>query len=281
MQQSTFHEFESISQCPVCNAGALEQAFPPDIIRCKDCGVLFRSPRPTQKAIQKSYDSDVTFSSWEAEREHRDRTWRRRLKLLQRFHEGTGRLLDVGCGDGHWMEVASEAGFQCEGSDFSSAAVERATRKGFRVHLGQFDEIPLGIDKFDVITLWHVLEHVPKPGDILKSLRKLLAPSGILVIAVPNEENKLFRHRSGLGNKNPLGELQFGHEIHLTHFQPSTLRKALSIAGFETKHFGVDDLYARRSLRNKAVVKLHRLLAASTGWHFGIAMTAVARTQRK
>ena len=68
---------------------------------------------------------------------------------------------------------------------------------------------------------------------------------------------------------------RWGHEIHLTYFQPRTLRNALQRAGLKVKNFGVDDIYGLRSFRNRAVLAMHKTLSALFWWHFSMAMYAI------
>ena len=186
--------------------------------------------------------------------------------------------MDVGTGDGHFLDVAREAGFQVEATELSDTGIERARQRGFSVHKGQMLDIDFQGRRFDAITIWHVLEHVPNPGEMLREIYSLLKPGGILAVAVPNEENKLLRHRLGLRTEsNPLGSLDWGKEIHLTHFQPWTLRRNLQKVGFEILDFGVDDIYLVRSGRNRLVLAAQCFLSRLTGYHFSMAMYCICR----
>ena len=243
---------------------------------CKSCKLIFRSRRPTQDEIQASYDSDETFSSWEEQYTERHTMWSRRVKLIQGFSTGS-KLLDIGTGDGHFLDIARESGFCCEGTEFSNAGKSRAEKLGFKIHFGQLMELNLPADSFDIVTIWHVLEHVPNPGDILKDVFRILKPGGIIAVAVPNEENLLFRWRIRKTSVNPLGEHEWGKEIHLTHFQPQTLRRSIRRNGFGLTYFGVDDVYGNRNFRNMSVLNLHKIFSLLSGWHFSIAMICVAQ----
>ncbi len=201
--------------------------------------------------------------------------WKRRLDLLKRF-KNAGRLLDVGAGDGYFLDMAKDGGFSTYGTELSSTGAGYADKLGHRLLLGQLKDIDFGGLKFDVITLWHVLEHLPNPGEALSIISGLLDPGGIFALAVPNEENHLFRYRMGLKKcPNPLGPIVWGEEIHLTHFQPATLRSALRARGFEVRDFGVDDIYWDRSVKNLAKLAMQKSLSALFGWHFSMAMYCV------
>ena len=99
-----------------------------------------------------------------------------------------------------------------------------------------------------------------------------------MVLAVPNEENKLFRDRvKGIKTGVPWGPIKWGSEIHLTNFQPDTIRGTLRLKGYSVENFGVDDVYLARTLRIRLVLLMQKALSAVSGWHFSIAMFAVGR----
>ncbi len=278
--QNAFQYFENVEACPVCGNAEFIQAFEADVSRCGKCLTYFRSPRPTQTDIQRSYDYGANYAQWkESDPKARRAMWDRRLQLIRQF-KPSGDLLDVGAGDGYFMGVAAESGYTTSGTELSATGIEIARRKGQVIRQGQLTSIEFDGRKFDVVTIWHVLEHVPNPGEVIATAHKLLKPEGILAIAVPNEENSLFRHRLGLRRAvNPLGSLTWGQEIHLTHFQPETLRAALKRADFEILKFGVDDIYADRSWRNLAKLTMQKTLSALIGWHFSMAMYCVSRAR--
>jgi len=274
-----FQEFESTGKCPTCGSETVETAFEPDIGRCANCRVYFRSPRPTQNEIARSYDTGETFTAWQREEPARAKMWERRATLVRRFRSG-GKLLDIGTGDGRFLRAARTHGYQVTGTELSAEGASYARKDGFDIRLGQVMDIELPRENFDIITIWHVLEHVPNPGELLHRMHALLKPGGILIVAVPNEENYFVRRALHLPvRSSPFAPLVFGGEIHLTYFQPATLRTTLRIAEFELLEFGVDDLYSVRDTKMKLRLSLQRLLARVTQWHFAVAMYAVC--QRK
>ena len=212
----TFEEYETLSVCPVCGSSDFSRIFEPDVTECARCHVLFRNPRPTQAEIRRSYDCGSNYEEWQTHESQRSLLWQRRLSLLTRFKR-SGSLLDVGAGDGFFLDFAKAAGFTTYGTELSSTGAAYAEKRGHKLFLGQLRDIDFGGQKFDVITLWHVLEHLPDPGGALSIISSLLEPGGIFVLAVPNEENHLFRFRTGLKKgPNPLGPIVWAKEIHLT-----------------------------------------------------------------
>jgi len=271
----TFEEYETLESCQVCGSGQFRKVFEPDVVQCDRCHVFFRNPRPTQAEIRRSYDFGSNYAEWQQDDSKRCRMWERRVNHLTRYKK-TGRLLDVGAGDGYFLDCAKAAGFTTYGTELSSTGADYAGKRGHQLLLGQLRDIDFHGLKFDVITLWHVLEHLPDPGNALSIIFNLLEPGGIFGVAVPNEENQLFRHRIGtIKTANPLGPIVWAKEIHLTHFQPATFRAALREHGFQVREFGVDDIYWDRSLSNMAKLTMQKSLSALLQWHFSMAMYCV------
>jgi 2-polyprenyl-3-methyl-5-hydroxy-6-metoxy-1,4-benzoquinol methylase len=271
-----FAEFEEPRNCPVCQAAGPFLPVSKAVERCPACRVYFANPRPTQQSIAASYESGATFDSWMEDEASRKVMWDRRIKLMEGDFRGKT-LLDVGTGDGRFLTAARAAGFTCLGTELSENGARRARAAGHRVLMGQFCDIDFDGEKFDVVTMWHVLEHVPNPGETLVRIRGLLKPGGRFYVAVPNEDNAFINYRLGFRRDREAAIMppRWGHEIHLTYFQPSSLRRALRHAGFKVTRFGVDDIYNRRSLRNQAVLALQKNLSALFGWHFSMAMFAI------
>lgn len=276
---ASFQEFETLTLCPVCGSEHTIRTFEPDVDRCKACACYFRNPRPTQTEIQRSYDYGANYQNWaQLDPVARRAMYARRVQLLRAVAKSDGTLLDVGAGDGSFLDLAKNAGFVTMGTELSETGAKLARDRGHEIRLGQLLDIDFQGQTFDAITLWHVLEHLPDPGKAMARVLSLLQPGGIFGLAVPNEENQLFRHRCGLVKAaNPLGSLAWGEEIHLTHFQPATLRRALRSAGFEILRFGVDDIYLDRSAKNLGKLALQKTLNAFLSWHFSMAMYCICR----
>lgn len=270
---------ETLSVCPVCGQSDYRAQYKPDVCKCRSCKTLFRNPRPTQADIARSYDRGHTYDIWhqETNAENWDNLWTRRLQFVRGFKSG-GRHLDIGAGDGTFLRKTKEAGFSVIGTELSETGAAYIRQAGIDVRIGQFMEITLPDSEYDLITLWHVLEHVPDPGAVIARIRKIIAPHGVLVIAVPNEDHSIWRKRLMPWNhKTAFGPSTFGEEIHLTHFQPSTLKGLLRAHQFRVAYFGVDDFYSDRSFLKRIKVGFYAELARIAGWHPAVAMVAVGR----
>lgn len=236
--------------CPIC--GGLEARLfgrssrDPDqegaTVRCPDCSLVFVDPVPRSAVTQDAYGADY-YEPWQERREERARVrmWRRRLALIE-SRRGRGALLDVGCGDGLFLKVARDAGWSVDGIEFSPEGARRSShRLGRPVAVGDLAAASGLRGPFDVVSLWHVLEHLVSPSSMLEAARLRLRPGGLLVVAVPNLDNLPMRaaYRLARGRPLPLYE-QEAREPHLSHFSPRTLRDFLERRGFEEMELCAD-----------------------------------------
>jgi 2-polyprenyl-3-methyl-5-hydroxy-6-metoxy-1,4-benzoquinol methylase len=137
-----------------------------------------------------------------------------------------GRLLDVGCGSGTFLERMRDFGWQVAGVEPDPKAREAArARLGPDLTLVEsLENEALHVDSFDAVTLSHVIEHVPDPVDTLRKCQRLLIPGGLLVCVTPNT--------ASLGARSfGKGWLHWDPPRHLHLFDPATLERALSDAG--------------------------------------------------
>ncbi len=218
--------------CPGCGApGALPfcsvEARGPgqcSAVRCPQCSLVYIDPVPPEVTAHESYGSGY-YEPWQG-REERARLvlWARRLRMVEaRVPRGT--LLDVGCGDGLFLKVARGAGWRVDGIEFSPEGARRSSRRlGRPVAVGDLARERVLQGPFDVITLWHVLEHLVEPAAMLDAARARLRPGGLLVVAVPNLDNLPMRVAYRLARGRPLSLYETGaREPHISHFSPRTL----------------------------------------------------------
>ena len=227
-------------KCPYCGeASAITQLIPHQshhtsdpyrMVGCMTCGFRYTRPLPTFEELDRLYGSAYygettpSFFSWDRLRLllHSTVLWQRRRALLN--HQA-GRLLDVGCGDGDFAATMKRRGWEAYGTEFSTAARQLGEAKGVKVHQGDVASAQFPNDFFDVVTLWHVLEHVPDPTAELTEIYRILRPGGLLVLETPNIASLTFQ----LCKKSwfPLGI-----PGHLQHFTPETLNRFIQRAGF-------------------------------------------------
>lgn len=199
------------------------------VVRCAACGLCFTRPLPDEAEYTALYNEayylgqQARLIGGELLRGVLDESIvAGRLGLLRR---PPGRALDVGCGPGLYLDRLRRRGWQVEGTDRSPAAVRLTRRRGLTVHHGPLAELDLPSDSFDLVTLWHVLEHLEDPlGDLL-TIRRLLRPGGELMLEVPNFASVTSRWA---------GASWFSLQVpvHLQHFSPASLDRLLHRAGF-------------------------------------------------
>ena len=140
-----------------------------------------------------------------------------------------GRLLDVGCGAGDFLAVAVAAGYEAEGIDVSEAAAEICREKGLKARSGDLLEEDFD-DRFDVITLWDVVEHLRDPIAVLRRAGELLRPGGLLFAKVPAFGDLSVRLSATFPR---FAGLLLGAPSHVQYFTKSTLKTAVERAGMD------------------------------------------------
>ncbi len=137
-----------------------------------------------------------------------------------------GTLLDIGCGAGTYLSRVRELGWEVVGVDLSPQAAQTAREAyGIAVHVGTLEEAKFPDGSFAVVTMTHLIEHVPDPLALLRECYRILQPGGRLIVTTPNF--------SGMASRL-FGQDWFGLEPprHLSLFTPSTLRRCTELAGF-------------------------------------------------
>jgi len=236
---------EQLVQCPVCGNSSFN-----DWLTCKDylvsntefhiqscnqCGFKATSPRPTASEIGHYYQSDQYISHSDTKQglvsqlyhTVRKITVQQKVKLINQLQPDKGSLLDIGCGQGYFLEAGKAAGWQVAGVEPDSFARAQASdRMGVQV-VPSIKELP-DSSSFAVISMWHVLEHVHSLHDTLSWIRDHTQPKGHLVVAVPNHQSWDARHYR---------QYWAAYDVprHLYHFGPDQMRDLLKRYGFTVK----------------------------------------------
>lgn len=228
--------FHAPAQMAVHDPGA--QQF--RVVRCARCALVYLNPRVHPDDLNRFYDADYLphrgdsawgrYAAFAAQGQRL--TDRARVRLVRRAVAiGPGsRVLDLGCGRPTFLETLSRAtGATGTGLDISDAGWRddpaRWRRAGLELHRGALHELPIE-GPFDLITMWHALEHDYTPLEALRRLRDLVSPHGALVIEVPDHDS-LTRRLHGpcwAGYHTPR---------HTAMYTPATLRAMLEIAGWQ------------------------------------------------
>ncbi len=167
------------------------------------------------------------------------------LRMLNTLGVNTGRLLDVGCSYGWFLQRAAKVGFVVTGLEPSQELARLAREhEGLRVLVGDVTTLDTVDEQFEVIALLDVLEHLPHPAQALALIRRRLAPGGGLLLRLPSVDGFIHRaafglHAASFGRiRAPLEALaQVENDfMHLFFFSPATLKALLAKAGFRIAH---------------------------------------------
>jgi SAM-dependent methyltransferase len=222
--------------CVLCGPGPAlvrRHEFPPyGVVACEGCGLVFLSPRPTETAAlalyqdPAYYDSETKGHGYDEYLEVRQnwlRTFRGRLRRIRRYRS-QGRVLDVGCGPGFFLDAAAAMGYEAWGIDPSAYAVALARRThGERVRVGVLESSDFEPASFDLLVAQDAFEHVYSPRRFLQAAHGLLKPDGVLAITTPDPTSLLARvsGRAWVSFKIP---------EHVYYWSPATIRRALGSA---------------------------------------------------
>jgi 2-polyprenyl-3-methyl-5-hydroxy-6-metoxy-1,4-benzoquinol methylase len=230
-----FEQVAAKRRCPLCasvQGRAIWHEVGYRFLRCTRCSVVFSDISESHYRDKRHnvWDDDVV-THWALDFYGRAR---------ERVHEAflarrppTGRLLDVGCGLGFFIERASRAGWDVLGCDPSEAWAREARKRVGRdrvVH-GDADHPDVRKHRFDLITAWDVIEHVFEPVPFLVQLRELLAPDGAVFLRTPNLAYVWPLY--GLRRSVLRHEVELGPTNHLVLYTRWTLARALRAGGFQ------------------------------------------------
>jgi 2-polyprenyl-3-methyl-5-hydroxy-6-metoxy-1,4-benzoquinol methylase len=236
---------ELVWPCPLCACPGARVRLtmkpgPFQVVECPRCGLARTYPPVPPEEIQRFYPPSYYGTA--------NRRFHPLMEKLVRLFRGrvaqkvqrllpAGRILDVGCGRGHFLTYLRRCGWQTCGIEFSEVAARHAREvHGLAVHVGDFLTVPLEAGSFDVVIFWHVLEHVQDAAAAIARAADLIREGGLLVVAVPNLSSL---------QAACTGRHWFHLDIprHYTHFHRATLLRLLARHGFKAvrvDHFSVE-----------------------------------------
>jgi len=226
--------------CPLCQADGPVAFYRENdyrFWRCRTCRLLFLWPPPDPAFLQEHYqgylpDAPRMIRRWDAAMAP---VFDSAADTLQRLIPNPGRLLDVGCGFGAFLQRMQGRGFCIEGVELSGGAAELARqRTGAPIHSAPIEEI--GLERtFNAITMFYVIEHLRRPWSTLAALRSRLNRNGVLLLRYPNT-TPLLRLNRTLARR--LGLMQA--PSHLFDFSEAAMRRMLQQAGFGSMETRLD-----------------------------------------
>jgi len=208
------------------------------IVECRKCGLIYTDPRLTKareiELFQDSYYDPSDEEAWNANRAY---NYRNLIDKLEKFRS-RGKLLDVGCGFGHFLKLAQQRDWQCFGVEPSNVASRYAREKmGLEVKQGELKDANFPPDHFDAIVLWDVLYYYSNPVLELKEINRILKRNGILGIRTVMYKGPLIKFFAKLGKTHLIKRnCPFWNQDWLYHFSVKNLRALLEISGFKIVH---------------------------------------------
>jgi SAM-dependent methyltransferase len=288
------------------------------LVQCEKCGLVFVNPRPTREELEKLYPPGEYYSlqepgtMWQGGRgklksyairfisgRHDTALAKLGTLLLGRMisvsvpHIQGGRILDIGCGSGAYLDLMQEVGWETYGVEPSEVGAKWARANGHDVFCGELLDARYPSAFFDAILMHHVLEHVPNPGAVLHECHRILKGGGLVLVNVPNFD--CYDRVTFAESWDPLDVPR-----HLYHFSISTLRQALEQAGFEVMRFRYRTWFTSRQFYSSSFRSLKEsnssrrrlvrayirtfllkpvqfLFSTNRGQRFAVTMTAYAR----
>ena len=212
---------------------------------CEACRCLFLHPMPDSREIERFYPADYWWNARRSgglkklESVYRKLALRDHIAFITKAAGNRGvDVLDVGCGSGTLLGLLKHRGFRVTGLDFSAeaAAIAKA-ENGVDVAVGSLEEAHFPAESFDVVTLFHVMEHVTNPRLVLAEVSRVLKPNGVAILQVPNIESWQFKI---------FGARWYGLDIprHVIDYSRNSMLKLLADSGFvvnRIRHFNLRD----------------------------------------
>ena len=197
--------------------------------------LLITSPQPSEENLGKYYESDDYISHTDGKRSIFEKAYhfiknialKNKLSLINDLQQSKGNLLDIGAGTGDFLLVAKNNNWNTVGIEPSEKAKAIAKAKGVELKSNLSE---LESNSFDIITMWHVLEHVPNLENQIKELKRLLKPNGSILIAVPNFKSF---------DANYYKEFWAAYDVprHLWHFSKTAIEKL-----FDKQNMNLEDI---------------------------------------
>ena len=231
-----------INNCPVCNGSDFEtflsgkdfflsgESF--NIVSCLSCRFKLTNPIPKTDLLSNYYESDEYISHSHSKTGLQNRIYhlvrkyaiQSKIRMIKRY-KSNGVLLDIGCGTGEFLKEIRKSAFSTMGIEPNLKARTVAEELNKLTVFDKIEKLPEGT-KFDVITLWHVLEHINDLNIILYQIKNLLNRDGLLIIAVPN---------SGSFDAKYYKEFWAAYDLprHLYHFDKNSMELLVRKLDFE------------------------------------------------
>ncbi|MGD1847181.1 MAG: class I SAM-dependent methyltransferase [Salibacteraceae bacterium] len=277
--------------CTYCKAKSSTPLYPTSDIfglnyymhRCKECSAVVLHPPPSIEEIMELPYDETYYGEGEKKfspliEAVLDYFRSSRARLLNKYLKGSGRILDIGCGNGIFLDSMTHQGdYEIYGIELDGESARRAAQvPNIHLQIGPLSWEDYPENHFDAITLFHVFEHLTEPRETLEIMERILKPDGTLILSFPNIDS--WQSRWFKGNWFHLDPPR-----HLFFFTPKDFKREMNGLGFEVvkeKHFNVEyNPYGiQQSLLNYVVPKrdvLYEHLKGNKGYTKGISSTSL------
>ena len=287
-------------QCDLCASQAFQNRYQFEdisVIECRTCGLVFVQTKEgiNDLNLKKIYSSNYFLERNEyfdqgkkenlkgvKQEHHQD--FRNGLDLIKKY-KNSGRLLDIGCATGTFLNLARSQGWQACGIDISEFAVSQVqSHYNIEAYVGTLSEINFPDASFDVITLWDVLEHFTSPSEELKEIHRVLKDDGIILFNTPNEKALIRKVAQYLyqfsGSRISAPARKLHHIFHLYYFSANTLKALLQKSGFEVvelKGKPIPFMRGRGNFLEKSIVRLFAFIEKGLDREFELIALAQKR----
>ncbi len=256
--------------CPTCGMVDARHELDKDhftLVRCRGCDLVYVNPIFDETHYRETYGSGdyqgIMRDLGEASHEYRvQRFGVERVDIMARHvtpgADGTVRYLDAGCSTGFVVEAAQQRGWHARGIDLNPSAIEFGQSRGLSLRVAGIEDPALSDERYDVVSLFDVLEHLTHPRPILERCRDLLAPDGIVFLYVPNYDSA--------------SRLLMGADAHfiwpthhLNYYTPVTIVDLLARVGFTPELVTTEGLdlvdysWQRREMHGEDTAALDRI----------------------
>jgi 2-polyprenyl-3-methyl-5-hydroxy-6-metoxy-1,4-benzoquinol methylase len=236
---------ENIQNCPVCGSPDSTLKFKAKdytvsnemfhIVTCDSCRLIYTNPRPAANEAGPYYHATAYISHSDTNEGIVNKLYHmvRKITLQSKTNwiepekKGNKELLDIGCGNGHFLAAAKEKGWNINGVELDPETAARAAKLTGHTIAPSLNEID-SEKKFQVITLWHVLEHVYELDEYFQFFKSRLAKDGKLLLALPNPASF---------DANYFEEYWAAYDVprHIYHFTPATISALAAKYGFSLR----------------------------------------------
>ena len=246
---------EEVKYCPICESNSFRTHIKSKdfsvsnedftIVKCRNCNFHFTSPRPSEEQLSRYYISDHYISHNNTSKNLFEKVYQlvRRIAIRTKYNLVSeffynGRILDIGCGTGDFLQKCKLKNWETKGIEPSAIARKQAI-ENYNLDVDECTNLKKLSGEFDIITMWHVLEHVTELNTTVSEIKKLLSKKGKAIIAVPNLESfdSCYYKKHWAAYDLP---------IHFYHFSKASITKLFKKHGLslrKTKGMKFDSFY--------------------------------------